>query len=247
MLKSKINKADFDALPEALKAYYKQDGDNYLLQSDEFDELRRAKDRVTTEAKTEKERADRLQTQVDELVANPDKQKDITTLENSWKQKLADQKTAYEAKQTRLTEQLQKTLVADQALRIATELAGDKAEILVPHIEKRLKADLDGDTPVTRVLDAAGKLSASTFDDLKKEFVDNSKYSAIIIASNANGGAGSKRTEASTVLKNKKFAELNDAERKQYFSDDPEGFRKAAAAHQQEVNENLQRSVVRKF
>jgi hypothetical protein len=250
MLKRKLTKDEFAALSEAMKAFYKADGDNFVLQvethaDDDPGELRRALARERQNAKDEKDRADRLQTQVDGLVADPNRAKDMKTLEDSYKNKIADDKKASDKTIQRLTEQLQKSLVADQALKIAAELAGDNAEVLVPHIEKRLKADLEGDTPITRVIDAKGQLSALSFDELKKEFVDNAKFSGIIIASKGHGGAGDKGTGTSTVLKDKKFAELNDTQRSEFFKSDPEGFKKASADHQREVNEALQQN--RKF
>lgn len=235
-MKRKITKAEYDALVDAVKAHYKADGDNYLLQlAEDADndpvELRRARDREREAAKDAKKKADDLQIKLDELNNNSARKNgDIEALENSWKQKLKDAGTASEAAIAKLKESLKKLLVKDKAASIAKELAGDSAELLQPHIESRLQADLDGAEPITRILDTNGALSAKSLDDLQKEIVADKRFSAIIVASRASGGAGTGRSNGTqqAVPGNKKFHELNDAERTDFYRRDPEGFKRAS-------------------
>jgi hypothetical protein len=257
-LKAKLTKAQYDALDTNLKMFYKVSGnaDEYLLEQavfaaitdvpnadDDPGELRRALVREKQEAKDQKVRADRLQTQVDTLVSDPNKQKDLTTLENSWKQKNEDQKAADKKIIDKLTEQLKKTLVKDKARAIAIELAGENSEILLPHIESRLQANLDGDEPTTRVL-KDGAISALSIDDLKKEFVDNKAFSRIIVASKASGGATGKDGKSGTssaVPNGKKFSDLTEAERISWSKSDPEAFAAAAKEASEEARKALRR------
>jgi hypothetical protein len=240
MLKKRITKAIFDSFSKDVQAFYKADGEDYVLQvetsaDDDPGELRRALTRVREDHKTEKDRADRLQTQVDGFVADPNKAKDLRTLETSWQQKLTDQKNADQKTIERLTVQLKKAKISDQASAIANEIAGDNGHLLIEKIEKRLTVNLDGETAETRVLDANGALSASTVEDLKKEFVANPKYSGIIIASKASGGAtGTRTSETSAVLKDKKFDELTTQERTDWLKRDRDGFNAAAKANREE-------------
>jgi hypothetical protein len=83
------------------------------------------------------------------------------------------------------------------------------------------------------VLDINGALSAASLDDLKKEFGANAKFSAIVIASKATGGAGGNRNSGSAVLNGKKFGELSEAERVELYKSDPEGFKAASEASRQ--------------
>jgi hypothetical protein len=238
-LKRRIDKAAFEALPKDVQAFYSADGAEYALQleshpDDDPAELRRARDREKENARTEKERADRLQGQVDSLVSDPNKAKDLTTLENSWKNKLTDKETAWNKEKDELTRKLNKALVEDKAMSIALKLTGgneDNAVLLKPHLLSRLTVDTTGDEAVTRVLDTAGKPSAATLEEFEKEIVANKTYSGIIVASKASGGADpSKRTSTSQGgADGKKFNELTDEERKDWFNRDPQGFKAASA------------------
>jgi hypothetical protein len=58
------------------------------------------------------------------------------------RQKLSEKERELQTKIDGLTDKLKKVLVRDKALIMATELAGDSADVLLPHIERRLQANL---------------------------------------------------------------------------------------------------------
>lgn len=193
-LKRKINKATFDKLSEEIKKEYKagSSDDEFVLDTEGDEDtgaLKRAKDR-------EKQRADELAEKLAEAteqlaeVTNGDARKkgDIATLEKSWQKKLDDQKTASDAQVNKLTSHIKTQLIDNVASSLAAKISTSPA-LLLPHIRARLAADFEGDSPVTRVLDASGKPSASTLEDLQKEFATNKDFAAIIVASKASGGA----------------------------------------------------------
>lgn len=185
----KITKEQYDALPDSVKALFKADGDEYsqITHPDPSDELKRAKDREVEARKAADAKANDLQTQLDKI--NGDKARkagDIETLEKSWQSKLDAQKAEYEASLTKANEFIQKTLVDSVAASMASEISTSPA-VMLPHIKSRLTADLDGDTPITKVLDASGNASALNLDDLKKEFVANKDFASIIVGSKASG------------------------------------------------------------
>lgn len=218
-LKRKITKAEYDALSDVLKAEYKAHGDGYVLDTDDAAELSNALERQKELARQEKERADRLERerqeadtarQAAELEAAK-KRGDIEALERSWQAKVDAEKAKADEAANALREKLKRLLVVDKAREIAVEIS-TAPELILPHIERRLMADLDGDDPVTRVLDATGKPSASTVDELKQEFIANDKFAAIIIGSKANGGnAGQTRGGGNAT--GKKISEMTEAER----------------------------------
>jgi len=235
-LKSKLTKAEFEALPEALQEHYKADGDNYLLDSDDARELRAAKDRETEAARREKERADRLQAEKDEaerlrIEAETDKarkSKDVEALETSWK---ADKEAAVNAEKAvtaRREEQLRNLLVENVALSIANEIS-TSPKIILPHIRERLTAELDGDKPLTRVLDGDGKPSAKSVDELKREFIDNKEFASIIKGSNASGGGASGGGSGGGATK--KLSEMSEQERVALHRDNPDEFRRLQGAN----------------
>jgi hypothetical protein len=198
-LKRKIDRTAFDALATAeLQSLYTEKDGNYILQLDDGDddgsaELRRALDRERQEKrdakKAQKEAEDKLAATAD---VDARKRGDVETLEKSWREKNEKQKAEYEAKLAQKDGFIKTTLVDSVAAQLAADLCGDKASIILPHIKARLTADLDGDAPSTKILDGDGKLSALTVADLKKEFVDNTAFSAIIVGSKASGSGASK-------------------------------------------------------
>ena len=195
-LKRKITKDEFAALAEGAKGFYKEDGDSYKLDAEEEDNsaLKRAKDRETQLRKDLETKFNEMQTKLEEIEGvDAKKRGDIATLEKSWSTKLETQKSEYQAKLDKLNAHTTKTLVDNVALSIATKISSSPT-LLLPHLRSRLVADFEGDEPKTRVLDAEGKPSAMTVDDLSKEFVQNKDFAPIITASKGSGGTAPKST-----------------------------------------------------
>lgn len=201
-LKRKLTKDEYSKLSDLLKSEYVEDGDNYKLDVESDDDngaLKRAKDREVQLRKDAELRAREAEEKLLELEGNDAKKKgDIVTLEKSWKEQMAAQKADYKAKLDKMHAHTTKTLVDNVALSIATKISSAPA-LLLPHIRARLQADLEGDEPTTRVLDAAGKPSALTIEQLSNEFSTNKDYAAIILASKASGGAGNPRQSGNPV------------------------------------------------
>lgn len=192
-LKRKISKDAFEKLNEVLQAEYKEKDGSYFLDTDDASELERALARekeARTKAETDLQAAT---TERDELKANAgDKHKDIQTLETSWKKKLGETEAQYQARVSKLETQMRNSLIDSEAMRLASEIS-TSPKLLLPHIKARLAADLEGDAPTLKILDASGKLSASSIDDLKQEFSTNKDFSSIIIGSKASGSNASTR------------------------------------------------------
>lgn len=237
-LKQKIAKAAYDALNDELKKEYKLVGTDYVLDLEGYDdpvELKRAKDREAQNARESKEALLKTQKELDDLKAtlgNDDEAKarkagDIATLEKSWQGKIDTTTAEFTGKLAKKDAFIQSHLVDSVAQQLASEIA-QSPSVMLPHIKARLTADLTGDTPVTRVLDASGKPSAMTVAELKKEFVANPDFAAIIIASNGSGGGapGGKQNGGGAA---KKLTEMTGAERVAYQQRDPAGFEREVA------------------
>jgi len=245
-LKHKLTQTEFDALAtDVLKNEYKKSGDGYILDVtgiDDVTELRRAKDREVEAARVAREERDEARRKVSELEASSSREtRDIATIERSWQEKVTNIETKHKTETDALRSALQKRFRDDVAKGIAAELAGENYDVILPHIQNRLAAEMDGENPVTRVLDKDGKPSALTLDELKKEFVDNKKFAPIIVISNATGGgagsSGASRTGANGGAgKSKKFADLNDAERVALFKENPAEFNRLSEENKREVN-----------
>lgn len=190
----KIAKEAFEKLNDVLKAEYKEKDGSYFLDTDDASELERALAR-------EKARADKAAADLtdvtkerDELTASAgDKHKDIKTLEESWKTKVATVEKEKGERITKLETQMRNSAIESEAMRLASEIS-TSPKLLLPHIKARLSIDLEGDAPTVKVLDAAGKLSASSVDDLRQEFVANKDFASIIVGSKASGSNANNRS-----------------------------------------------------
>ncbi len=194
-LKKKLTKAEYEKLSDALKSEYISDGDDYKLDLDGDEDtgaLKRAKDRETQLRRDAEKKAKELEEQL-AAISDTDARKkgDIETLEKSWQKKEGETKAAYDARIAKLEGHIKTSLVDTVASQIAHKISSAPALIL-PHIKARLAADLEGDTPSTKVLDKDGKPSAFTVEDLTKEFLANKDFSAIMIGSKASGGGAPK-------------------------------------------------------
>ena len=120
---------------------------------------------------------------------------DLEAYGKSWADKLNTEKQAYEQQLQSLNGMINSLTVGSTATKLAAELAvSGSADVLLPHIQNRLKVEVVDGSPVVRVLDKDGKPSASTIEDLKKEFLNNQSFAPIISGTKASGaghrGAG---------------------------------------------------------
>lgn len=114
---------------------------------------------------------------------------DVSALDKSWQEKYAKAEAEYGAKLTAAQQQLQTVLVDNVAQKAAMDIAVDAecAELLADKLRGSLGlAEVDGKMQ-TVVLDADGKRSALTVDELKKQLV--AKYPRLV-KGNPAGGAG---------------------------------------------------------
>jgi hypothetical protein len=237
-LKRKITKAEHAALNPLLQAEYKAEGEDFILDASGYEdpgELKRALDREKQAKKDAEAEALRLKTEL-ATITNTDARRagDIATLEKSWQGKLDAEKADAAMKLAQKDKFINETLVDSVALAVSTELAAENAIVLLPHVKQRLAAELTGEKPLTRVLDKDGKPSALSVDDLKKEFAGDKRFASVVIASRASGGGAAGGNGSSNNggagSGGKKFKELNDQERTDYYKRDPKGFEQAAAA-----------------
>lgn len=245
-LKAKIDAEAHGKLSEELQKLYKADGDDFVLQiegADDPAELRRARDREKQRAKeaddarkaAEKERDDLKAKLDDESSADARKKGDIDALEKSWRDKHEKAIADGKAEADKLRGQMRVLLVENKARALAEEIS-TAPDLILPHIMGRMSADFDGDTPVTRVLDVDGKPSAASLDELKKEIVATAKFAPIIRASSATGGGAGNSGGNGGGASEKKFGDLNERERTEFYNRDPQGFQKAADAHKAELD-----------
>lgn len=240
MLKYKLSAAEFTALPEALKQYYLKTGEEYLLQTDTATELQNANHRLKIEKEGLEQQISgptgftvQIRNLTTENAELRTKKADVLSLEQTHRSQMDGLKTSHTTELSKKDKQIHKLLVVKTAEQMARDMAGDNAHLLQPILEKRLTADLTGEEPVLKFLDANGNPAAADFtaEKLQKEIVDSKKYGAILIASKASGSATHQQSSRpASVPQDKKFKDLTEAERIEWNKRDPQGFKEAADA-----------------
>lgn len=188
-MKYKIDKAAFDALEPSMQAFYKAQGEDYVLAieglpsgGEDLEGLKRQNQTLLDEAKAAKQRArDAEQAQQLREQEAAKARGDFEQLFTSSEQALA----AERAKLAELTSTIERRDLSSAASKVATGIAdGENAEILAEFIQRRLKV-VEGQVKVT---DAQGNLTIATLDDLAKEFEQTPRYASLVRGTQANGG-----------------------------------------------------------
>ena len=107
------------------------------------------------------------------------------------------------------------------ATKIAAEIAVQgSADVLLPHLERRLKTEIRDGQPTTIVLDKEGKPSAMSVDELKAEFQNSAAFAPLIVGTKANGAGRTGGNESSGAGVNEvsrsDFDRMNQAQRAQF-------------------------------
>lgn len=116
---------------------------------------------------------------------------DLESFERSSNEKLLSETSVRDAKIAKLTAQIDQLVSGSAAQKLAMELTGDAglAAVLLPHVAARVRTEV-GDEVKLRVLDASGKLTAGSLDDLAAEFRKNPTFAGIVTGSRATGDGG---------------------------------------------------------
>jgi hypothetical protein len=235
-MKYLIDKAAYDALEPSLQAFYKAQGDNYVLvveglpAPEDTAGLKAKVDELLREKKDEKTRREQAE-EAARLAAEEAARKngDTEALERSWNEKhtkvIGEKETALSAAQA----QIHALTVGATAARLAGELAvqGSSA-ILQQLIEPRLTMEMRDGRPVVVVLDAERRPSALTVDEFKEQLFSDAALAPLIAASRATGGgaAGGKGGGAA-----KTFSQMTGMERVELRRTNPTEHARLKAAH----------------
>lgn len=222
-LKYKITKVEFDALDPLIQAEYKGDGAGYVLDTDVQNEdttaLKNANERNKEELRRmREEQAERDRATEERIRAELRTSGNTEELERRLTAEREQLRTELTAQTERRTQQLSRILVQDRAAALARELSGAAWPVMLPHIQSRLVADLDSDTPACKVVAADGQPSTLSIEDLKKEFLNNPAFASIIVGIDSSGG-GANRNPGSGA--SKKPEEYTQQERIDLYKSNP--------------------------
>lgn len=234
MLKYQLE--NLDGVEESVKQLYEEKDGKYVLkiegipEPEDLEGLKRKNQEFMEEAKVAKRKAKELEEQARQKEEeNARKNGNIEALEKSWQEKLTKREAELLEQSKALESQVYQLTVGQTASTLANELAvSGCSSVLLPHITGRLQVEtVDGQVKV-RVLDAQGKPSAATIDDLKKEFRDNPAFKPLIAASHASGGGANGANPGGGAAK--KPSEMTTQERIEWKQQDPIGFKAALDA-----------------
>ena len=221
MLKFQLD--TLEGVDESVRAFYTEKDGKYVLgieglpQPEDVSGLKSKVEELLAEKKSEadKRKAAEEQARLEREEALR-KSGNVEELEKSWSEKYSRRETELagqlESERNTLQGQIRDLTVGRTATEIATTLAiPGSAKALLPHIERRLSVEQRDGKPTVVVLDQAGKLSATTLEELKSEFTKDPAFGPLIAGSKASGGgaggagngggAALKRSEMSSVAK----------------------------------------------
>lgn len=222
-LKRKISQSELEQLTKELQELYTKVGDEFVLNLDDtaFETLKAEKKSAEEKlAKYEQEEEERIRKAEERAKKKAQEEyekakgdKDVEAIEKSWTDKYSKLETEFKGLQEKHNGYVTKSLVETAVTTMANEIS-THPNLISPHIRSRLGVDLTGDSPKLVVLDENGQRSALTVDELKKSFVDNKEFSAIIKATSANGGAkaGASSPSGTPTSETKRLGEMSDLE-----------------------------------
>jgi len=231
MLKKTLTAEDHKKLSVELQKEYVADGEGFKIDVEGgFEDpaaLKRAKDHEKEQRKAAETNAKNLQDQLSALTEERDNllrgaipKADVEKLETSYKTKLATREKELTAQIENLSGNFNTLLVDNVAKNLAAKIS-TVPEVILPHIKSRLRAEKNTEGRFeTKIVDANGNLSASTIDDLEKEFLANKAFAPILTGSKGsgsgaaatNGGGATKKLSEMTATEEAQFANANPAE-----------------------------------
>lgn len=239
-LKRILTKEEHAKLPADVKKEYKEEGENFVLDIDGYEDpaaLKRAKDHEKEARKNAEKQVKDLQDQLtalteerDGLLSGAIPKKDVEKLEGSWKKKLSDREKELTTQIEAANGTLQTLLVDNVAVALATKVS-TAPKLLIPHIKSRLRAEKNSEGKYeTKIVDNEGKLSALTVDELEKEILANKEFAPILTGSKGSGGGagGSGGGGAGVVKSLKDFKTAT--EESQFANAHPEDYRRMVEA-----------------
>lgn len=238
-MKYSLTKEEFDALSEDLQKEYTLDGENATLKIEgegapTAEEVTRLKekqliaDKHRKEAEKARDDAEKREEKLKKDLEGASGKEEIAKIREEHQKELDKIRADREAEQVAAKESRNVSLKKETSEAFANEhftIPG----LMVDQFAKRLSIEEIDGSPVVRVLDAEGKASALSLDELKKEFLDNKDYSSIIKA-NAGSGGGANNSGGGGGAPQKKIAEMTATEEAAFERDDPDGYAAALEA-----------------
>ena len=155
---------------------------------------------------------------------------DLESLEKSWAEKVESTKAELSGQLSEYERMVSEITSGAEARKLAGDLAlPGHAELLLPHIQGRLRTEIRDGKPVVKVLDAEGNPSAMTVDDLRKEIKENQVFAPILAGSKATGAGSAGKSGGAAPAKG--WDEMTDTERVNLRREDPDEYQRVVSAY----------------
>lgn len=195
-MKYLIDKAAYDALEPSLQAFYKAQGEDYVLAveglpaPEDVSGLKAKNDELLAELRANKTKA-REAEEAARIAAEDAARKSGNTeaLDRSWQEKHTAALAEKDGTLSALQAQVHALTVGATAARVAGELAVQgSAAVLQQIIEPRLSMELREGKPTVVVLDAERRPTALTVEEFKTQLFNDAALAPLIASSRASGG-----------------------------------------------------------
>lgn len=230
-MKYLIDKAAYDALEPSMQAFYKAQGEDYVLAveglpaPEDVSGLKAKNDELLAELRANKTKA-REAEEAARIAAEDAARKsgDTEALDRSWQEKHTAALAEKDGTLSALQAQVHALTVGATAARVAGELAVQgSAAVLQQIIEPRLSMELREGKPTVVVLDADRRPTALTVDEFKEQLFNDAALAPLIASSRATGGgAGGGKGPGG----GKQLSDMSESERKQLSNENPALFKK---------------------
>lgn len=146
---------------------------------------------------------------------------DTEALDKSWTEKYSTRESELQREIDSMGTAIIRLTSGQTAAQMASEIAvSGSAEVLIPHLEARLKTEIREGVPTTIVLDKRGQPCAMTMSELRTEFQNNEAFAPLIVGTKANGagrtGGNESGGAASTTVKRSEFDRMNQTQRSNF-------------------------------
>lgn len=195
-MKYLIDKAAYDALEPSMQAFYKAQGEDFVLAieglpaPEDVTGLKAKNDELLAELRANKTKA-REAEEAARIAAEDAARKsgDTEALDRSWNEKHTKALGEKDATLAGLQSQVHALTVGATAARLAGELAvqGSSA-VLQKLIEPSLSFEMRDGKPVVVVLDSDRRPTALTVDEFKEQLFNDAALAPLIASSRASGG-----------------------------------------------------------
>jgi hypothetical protein len=195
-MKYLIDKAAYDALEPSMQAFYKAQGEDYVLAveglpaPEDVTGLKAKNEELLAELRANKTKA-REAEEAARIAAEDAARKsgDTEALDRSWQEKHTAALAEKDGTLSALQAQVHALTVGATAARVAGELAVQgSAAVLQQIIEPRLSMELREGKPTVVVLDAERRPTALTVDEFKTQLFNDAALAPLIASSRASGG-----------------------------------------------------------